>query len=71
MSADPARHARARRAFPRKADITRAVEAAKACGIEVAGFEITSIGSIKVLGQRCLDQLTETEFDRWDRDGRL
>ncbi len=54
------------RSYPRKAEITRAVEAAKACGIQVTGFEIGRDGLIRILsglGAGAAD--LDNEFDRW------
>lgn len=61
-----------RRSYPRKVEITRTVEAAKACGIDVAGIEVSPDGSIKilVLGPG-LAATPETEFDYWDKSGKL
>jgi hypothetical protein len=56
--------------YPRKAEITRAVEAAKACGIAVASIEVSRDGSIKVLGPG-LAPSPPSEFDKWDKAGRL
>ncbi len=57
------------RTYPRKAEIARAVEAAKQCGIEVAGIEVSRDGCIKVLGASSAS--SPSEFDKWDKDGRL
>jgi hypothetical protein len=58
------------RAYPRKAEIARAVEAAKSCGIEVTAIEVSFDGSIKVFGAGA-DPTTQSEFDKWDKAGRL
>lgn len=58
----------ARRGYPRKVEITRAVEAAKACGLDVAGIEISADGSIRVVEARAIP-MPKDEFDRWE--GRL
>ena len=54
-----------RRAYPRKVEITRAVEAAKACGLDVAGIEISPNGSIRLLEERAIPK-PENDFDRWE-----
>lgn len=59
------------RQYPRKSDITRAVEAAKACGVDVGGIEVMPTGAIKILDRREARIGSETEFDRWEREGRL
>jgi hypothetical protein len=52
------------RSYPRKVEITRAIEAAKACGLEVAGIELSPSGSIRILGpERTRDE--QTDFDKW------
>lgn len=58
------------RSYPRKAEIARAVEAAKACGIDVAGIEVSRDGCIKVLGLGSTSS-PPSEFDEWDKAGRL
>ena len=58
------------RSYPRKAEIARAVEAAKACGIEVAGIEVSRDGNIKVLGPGAGTSVSSA-FDEWDKAGRL
>jgi hypothetical protein len=58
------------RCYPRKAEIARAVEAAKSCGIDVTGIEVSFDGTIKVLGAG-LTSSTESEFDKWNKAGRL
>lgn len=55
----------AKRAYPRKAEIARAVEAAKACGLDVAGIEVSPNGSIRLLENRAIPQ-PENDFDRWE-----
>jgi hypothetical protein len=59
-----------KRLYPRKAEIARAVEAAKACGIDVGGIEISPDGWIRVLGVGRLSG-THGEYDKWDKAGLL
>lgn len=63
MGAEPQFHLR--RGYPRKAEITRAVEAAKACGLDVAGIELSRNGAIRLLEARAIPQ-PENDFDRWE-----
>jgi hypothetical protein len=58
------------RAYPRKAEIARAVQAAKACGLDVEAIEISPEGTIRVLGPHPLPA-NETEFDAWEKAGKL
>lgn len=60
-----------RRSYPRKAEIVRAVEAAKLSGLDVAGIEVSPEGVIKIVEARAIPKQPESEFDRWDREGRL
>jgi hypothetical protein len=53
-----------RQRFPRKAEIERAVAAAKACGIDVAGFEV-SPGYIRIVEARGATPQAANDFDRW------
>jgi len=57
--------ASAQRLYPRKIEITRAVEAAKACGLDVAGIEITAGGGIRIVEARAIPK-AENDFDRWE-----
>lgn len=50
------------RAYPRKIEITRAVEAAKACGMRVGGVEIGADGTIRVLSESAP---VDNDYDRW------
>ncbi len=58
------------RAYPRKAEIARAIQAARACGLDVAAIEISPEGAIRILGPNPLPA-DETEFDAWDKAGKL
>ena len=58
------------RAYPRKADIARAVQAARACGIDIAAIEISPEGAIRIVGPGS-NPPAETEFDAWNRAGKL
>lgn len=54
-------HARFR--YPRKAEIERIVSAAKSCGLDVAGFEVSPDGTIRIMEARAVADLTD--FDRF------
>lgn len=52
--------------YPRKAEITRTVDAAKACGLDVAGIEVAPDGTIRILEARAVTApSTATDFDRF------
>lgn len=59
------------RHYPRAAEITRVLQAVRASGMDVAGVEISPLGAIKVLDARLVRVEPGTEFDKWDREGRL
>lgn len=58
------------RAYPRKADIARAVQAARACGLDVAAIKVSPEGAIRIVGPGP-NPPPESEFDAWDRAGKL
>lgn len=49
--------------YPRKAEIARAVQAAKSCGLDVAGFEVSPDGTIRIMEARAVADLTD--YDRF------
>lgn len=51
--------------YPRKAEIARAVEAAKACGLDVAGFEVSPDGTIRIMEARAVTSPPANDFDRF------
>jgi hypothetical protein len=53
------------RNYPRGAEIKRAVDAAKACGIDVAGFEVCPDGTIRIVEARTVP-VARNDFDRWE-----
>lgn len=56
----PARHH-----YPSKSAIARVVAAAKACGLDVAGFEVCPNGTIRIMEARAVQQVA-SDFDRWE-----
>lgn len=50
------------RPYPTKAQILRTVKAARAAGVDVAGFRVESDGAIVVFGKNAAPQ---DEFARW------
>lgn len=55
-----------KRRTPRKADIKRAIEAGRECGIEIGGYEIGDNGFIRVLAKH--EVATSNAYDRWKAD---
>jgi hypothetical protein len=56
-------NAPARFHYPRRAQIERIVAAAKACGLDVAGFEVSPDGTIRIMEARAVTD--KTDFDRF------
>lgn len=56
------------RHYPRRAEIERAVEAGKACGLDVAGYEVSPDGSIRVFEARAMPKHKPTAFDLYEAD---
>lgn len=56
-----------RRSYPRKVEIARAFEAAKAGGLDIAGVELTPDGTIRMFEARAIER--RDEFSQWE--GRL
>jgi hypothetical protein len=50
--------------------IRRAVETARAVGLDVAGFDLLPDGAIRILDARSM-QHPRDEFEKWDQAGRL
>lgn len=57
--------AQAKIRYPRRAQIERIVEAAKACGIDVAGFEVSPEGHIKIIEARAMPTVPANDFERF------
>lgn len=54
----------ARIRYPRKAEIERAVAAAKACGLDVSGVEVCANGTIRIMEARAVT--VANDFDRFE-----
>jgi hypothetical protein len=64
----------AKRQYPRKADIVRAIQAARASGFAVGALECRPDGTIKLLpGSEIGDGagIGLTDFEEWEAAGRL
>lgn len=59
------------RPYPRKADIARAVQAARDNGIAIAAVELSPTGVIKIFGANASPAEHASDFDRWDAAGKL
>ena len=51
--------------YARKAEIIRAIQAAKACGLDVAGIEVGPAGGIRIMESRAIPS-PANDFDRWE-----
>lgn len=61
--------ARPKPAYPGKVAIRHAIEAARACGLDVAGIEVAPDGTIRIVEARALPRAAESEFERMERMG--
>lgn len=50
--------------YPRKAQIERMVEAARACGLDVCGFEVSPAGTIRIMEARAVSE-PANDFERF------
>jgi hypothetical protein len=57
--------------YPRKLEIERVVSAIRASGVDVGGVEVAPDGTIKVTEARSCSSKPQSEFDRWEAEGRL
>lgn len=60
--------AQARIRYPSKSAIARAVEAARALGLDVVGFEVAPNGSIKVIDAKAVPRQAISDFDRYEAE---
>jgi hypothetical protein len=60
--------AKIRRAYPRKVEIVRAIEAGRACGLDVGGYEVSPDGTIRIL-ERGAFKSPADEFERMEAAG--
>lgn len=51
--------------YPRKSQIERVVAAARACGLDVAGVEVSPSGVIRIMEARAVDT-PANDFDRYE-----
>lgn len=51
--------------YPRNAQIERMIRAAKACGIDVAGFEVSPEGHIRIMEARVTPATPANDFERF------
>lgn len=62
------------RRYPRKADVARAVQAARHNGITVRSLELRADGTIRLSDAADAERRAEgdrSEFDIWNEEGRL
>lgn len=52
--------------YPGKVAIRRAMEAARANGIDVGGVEVSPDGSIRIIDMRAIPKQPVDEFERWE-----
>jgi predicted DNA-binding transcriptional regulator YafY len=51
--------------YPSKAQIERMIDVAKACGIDVAGFEVSPEGHIRIMEARNVPATPANDFERF------
>lgn len=52
--------------YPRKAEIERTIAAARACGLDVAGFEVSPDGTIRIMEARAVPTSPANAFERFE-----
>lgn len=57
--------AQAKPCYPRKAQIERVVAAAKACGLDVCGIEVSPTGAIRIMEARAVPATPANDFERF------
>lgn len=57
--------------YPTKAKVLAAIEYAREAQLDVAGFEVSPDGSIKVLTPAAFPAAPRDEFEAWDQSGKL
>lgn len=60
-----------KRSYPRKADIVRTIDAARASGLPVQGIECKPDGTIRLFPSSWLEKDVSGDFDAWEKTGRL
>lgn len=66
--------AEARVRYPSDQRIRKVVEAARACGLDVAGVKVSPQGDVEVFSTRAIPKPVETTADeiaQWEEQGRL
>lgn len=57
---------RNRSGYPGKVAIRHAIEAAKACGLDVGGYEVAPDGTIRIFDARSLPKSKPDLYERWE-----
>ena len=60
-----------RRSYPRRSDIIRTVEAARASGLVISGLECCPDGTIRLLPPGANSSPAATQFDAWNEAEKL
>lgn len=56
----------ARLTYPGKVALRRAIDAAKACGVDVGAVEVSPDGSIRIIDARAVPKAPVDDFARWE-----
>lgn len=62
---------RSKRAYPRSPEIKRLIKAGRDAGLDVAGFEASPDGTIRVVEARAIPAAPPTLFDELEEQGKL
>lgn len=54
-----------------KERIKTAVDAAREANVDIAGFEVSPDGTIRILGPQAFPALPKDEFEKWAQSGAL
>ncbi len=58
--------AQARLRYPGKVALRQAIDAAKACGVDVGAVEVSPDGSIRIIDKAAVPKAPVDEFARWE-----
>lgn len=57
--------------YPTKAKVLAAIDYAREARLDVAGFEVTPDGTIRILTAAAFPAAPKDEFEAWDQSGKL
>ncbi len=57
--------------YPTKAKVLAQIEVARTAGLDVAAFEVSPDGTIRILGSSAFPSQARDEFEAWAKAGKL